>query len=163
MALIKQIVLIDPETELPVTYDIGAEASNIEMLDGLSVEETIAAILETIENLSPKVPSPINGNLVGMDGEGTLTNSGIAGNDVITKVSGAGYNNVPVFDSNGKIVDSNISSLSIATKTIPSAAGNIATLNSDGSLGDSGIPATNVYNVAIDPVSVSGINMWIET
>ncbi len=53
------------------------------------------------------VDNATEGNLVGLDSDGKLTDSGVAANDVIGAVSGATENNFVLFDANGKIKDAN--------------------------------------------------------
>lgn len=55
-----------------------------------------------------KVADATDGNLVGMDADGNLTDSGVAANKVATKVEGATAGNIATLDENGNLVDSGI-------------------------------------------------------
>lgn len=61
-----------------------------------------------ISSKADKVQNATNGNLAGLDASGNLTNSGIAGADVVTKIASPTANNLIKQDANGKIADAGI-------------------------------------------------------
>lgn len=99
-----------------------------------------------------KVTSPTTGNVPLLASDGSITNSTIAGTDVVVKPATFTLGNVVEFASDGGIVDSSIASANILVKLSGATANNIVTLTSDGGIVDS------TFRVATDAEFTAMLN-----
>lgn len=71
-----------------------------------TVKYSFVNLTNIINDFIPKVDSATAGNIPLLQSDGTITDSTIASDTVVTKITGGVENNVVVIDANGKIKDS---------------------------------------------------------
>jgi len=147
------------KSEMSVTPGTGTDAdkTTIQLKSG-----TTATVLTQHQDISGKadlVASATSGNLAGLDGNGNLTDSGIAADDIATKDADAVEGNIAEFDANGNPVDSGHALSEYKTKQTAVADADATTSGNDTTFVDSVTQDTNgeisVHKKTIPNVSAS--------
>ena len=125
------------KSEMSVTPGTGTDAdkTTIQLKSG-----TTATVLTQHQDISGKadlVASATSGNLAGLDGNGNLTDSGIAATDITTKDADAVEGNIAEFDGNGNPVDSGHALSEYKTKQTAVADSDATTSGNDTTFVDS--------------------------
>lgn len=125
------------KSEMSVTPGTGTDAdkTTIQLKSG-----TTATVLTQHQDISGKadlVASATSGNLAGLDGNGNLTDSGIAADDIATKDADAVEGNIAEFDANGNPVDSGHALSEYKTKQTAVADSDATTSGNDTTFVDS--------------------------
>lgn len=125
------------KSEMSVTPGTGTDAdkTTIQLKSG-----TTATVLTQHQDISGKadlVASATSGNLAGLDGNGNLTDSGIAATDVATIDADAVEGNIAEFDANGNPVDSGHALSEYKTKQTAVADSDATTSGNDTTFVDS--------------------------
>lgn len=147
------------KSEMSITDGEGADAdkTTIQLKSGLSKQVLIAH--QDISGKADKVASATSGNLAGLDGNGNLTDSGIAATDVATIDADAVEGNIAEFDANGNPVDSGHALSEYKTKQTAVADADATTSGNDTTFVDSVTQDTNgeisVHKKTVPNVSAS--------
>lgn len=125
------------KSEMSITDGTGTDAdkTTIQLKSGLSKQVLIAH--QDISGKADLVASATSGNLAGLDGNGNLTDSGIAADDIATKDADAVEGNIAEFDSNGNPVDSGHALSEYKTKQTAVADSDATTSGNDTTFVDS--------------------------
>ncbi len=125
------------KSEMSITDGTGTDAdkTTIQLKSGLSKQVLIAH--QDISGKADKVASATSGNLAGLDGNGNLTDSGIAATDVATIDADAVEGNIAEFDANGNPVDSGHALSEYKTKQTAVADSDATTSGNDTTFVDS--------------------------
>ena len=125
------------KSEMSITDGTGTDAdkTTIQLKSGLSKQVLIAH--QDISGKADKVASATSGNLAGLDGNGNLTDSGIAASDIATKDADAVEGNIAEFDANGNPVDSGHALSEYKTKQTAVADADATTSGNDTTFVDS--------------------------
>ena len=125
------------KSEMSITDGTGTDAdkTTIQLKSGLSKQVLIAH--QDISGKADKVASATSGNLAGLDGNGNLTDSGIAATDVATIDADAVEGNIAEFDGNGNPVDSGHALSEYKTKQTAVADSDATTSGNDTTFVDS--------------------------
>ncbi len=125
------------KSEMSITDGTGTDAdkTTIQLKSGLSKQVLIAH--QDISGKADKVASATSGNLAGLDGNGNLTDSGIAASDIATKDADAVEGNIAEFDANGNPVDSGHALSEYKTKQTAVADSDATTSGNDTTFVDS--------------------------
>ena len=125
------------KSEMSITDGTGTDAdkTTIQLKSGLSKQVLIAH--QDISGKADKVASATSGNLAGIDGNGNLTDSGIAADDIATKDADAVEGNIAEFDGNGNPVDSGHALSEYKTKQTAVADSDATTSGNDTTFVDS--------------------------
>ena len=147
------------KSEMSITDGTGTDAdkTTIQLKSGLSKQVLIAH--QDISGKADKVASATSGNLAGLDGNGNLTDSGIAATDVATIDADAVEGNIAEFDANGNPVDSGHALSEYKTKQTAVADADATTSGNDTTFVDSVTQDTNgeisVHKKTVPNVSAS--------
>ena len=142
-----------------------ATKKTITLKDGLYQDVVVAH--QDITGKADIVASATSGNLAGLDGNGNLTDSGIAADDIATKDGDAVEGNIAEFDGNGNPVDSGHALSEYKTKQDAVADSDATTSGNDTTFVDSVTQDTNgeisvhkktVPNVAASTSGTGGTN-----
>ena len=125
------------KSEMSITDGTGTDAdkTTIQLKSGRSKQVLIAH--QDISGKADKVASATSGNLAGLDGNGNLTDSGIAATDVATIDADAVEGNIAEFDANGNPVDSGHALSEYKTKQTAVADADATTSGNDKTFVDS--------------------------
>lgn len=111
--------------------------------DGTYEDSGIAAsaVITDISGKADKVTGATNGHLAGVDGNGNLTDSGVAAADVQQKLTGSTSGNIRTSDANGFAQDGGVALTDVQQKLAANAftSGNVRTTNADGFAQDGGV------------------------
>ena len=147
------------KSEMSITDGTGTDAdkTTIQLKSGLSKQVLIAH--QDISGKADLVASATSGNLAGLDGNGNLTDSGIAADDIATKDGDAVEGNIAEFDANGNPVDSGHALSEYKTKQTAVADSDATTSGNDTTFVDSVTQDTNgeisVHKKTVPNVSAS--------